>query len=1350
MGCSSSKEIDAQMKDDFFGEDHNNRNKNNDIHKNEIINAITNSTTNSNSNSNSNNDVRRERSTTASTNRSVCGPTADTKTKTDMKTSTKGKQQENGRPTTSETIKKKPTASITAATAADFTSTTSSSGSKISKKKNTTINNRNSNVNNKVVHSMSTSMPPPFASSSITTSNKNNTVKKKDPKQQGTKYEAPPSSESFVQNNFMDHNIPTERVTNVKTVASSINNKQATATATTKTKNNAGESIPPPSATPPPPPPPPPILLSSFLEENNNSITDTPTTPRVLDDDDFSVAPSLAVEKRSMIAGGGREGDGEKTVTTTVTFDDIYSRGKQLGFGAFANVFVATHKPTGESYAVKEVDRTKMIWNKKNHLEHEIDNMFKVREGPNIVQLYEVYYNNNDDDDDDNDNKNKNKNLCHMVIELMPGGELFERIIQKGKFTEREARDSIRCVLEALNYMHDRKIRVAHRDLKPENLLLESRDRSKLTPVKLADFGFAKSIQSKNSCRSLCGTPGYLAPEILERFPSYDVPCDIWSVGVILFLLLGGYLPFDDSDEKKVFDRTRNAKYYFLPQYWKNVSSGAKDLIANCLTLDPRKRYTAKNCLTCDWMVNNEAARDAELTGVVDKLEKGKQKMRAAVQTLVAVNRLQQLTDDFSNYLEEVEPKRQDSMVSHMSYMTTGTRYGHAKFVEDSPSGKPFETFYNSGKLLGKDDISSVYCCRHKQTRLYYSVKHVDISNLEMAAQRQVKDEITSLKLLRGGPHIIRLLDVFDKNNHPENVYLVFEEMKGGDLLERIVEKEIYTEREARQVCKTVFTAIDYCHKKKVAHRDIKPHNIYLTEEGDDTTVRVGNFGFAKKVTHKNCLQTLCGSAQYVAPEIIDQQVQGYDHRCDIWSLGAFAYVLLAGYVPFEGVLEDISVEILTGKYEFHDEYWADISNSAKQMISSMLVVDPKKRITAAQALSCKWMETEEERLVLRDLSFAQSSLRKSLQPTTKVKAAVNAILARNKFISIAGMFGNDDATSISSPVRHRESSMDMIDETENNSFGDSFLWGEQIGDGTFSVVREVKMKRTNEDYAAKRISRKDLHPSDAIALQNEIEALQKVTNCEYIVTLYDVFDEPDYTFLVLELMKGGDLIDRIVEKQHYTEYDAKEVCRKLLMGVAYCHKKKIANRDLKPENVLLKADSDTDVKISDFGSAKTVTFPNSLRTQCGTEGYVAPEILEHRPAYDVSCDMWSLGVIIYIVLGGYRPFRGEGEDVMRQIRYGDYKFHKRYWGHVSDDAKKLIRSMLTVDPEKRITAENALYDRWIQSDEVSLGGVELSDNMKDLKNLRNAKRKIKAATSAIIATNKLQSIGGFRVYQDF
>lgn len=118
--------------------------------------------------------------------------------------------------------------------------------------------------------------------------------------------------------------------------------------------------------------------------------------------------------------------------------------------------------------------------------------------------------------------------------------------------------------------------------------------------------------------------------------------------------------------------------------------------------------------------------------------------------------------------------------------------------------------------------------------------------------------------------------------------------------------------------------------------------------------------------------------------------------------------------------------------------------------------------------------------------------------------------------------------------------------------------------------MHEVLHVQTEYYYAAKRVSRKDLHPSDAAALHDEIAALQEVTDCDHIVKLYDVYDEPDFTYLVLECMRGGDLIDRIIEKRHYTEFDAKEVSRKLILGVAYCHEKKIANRNLKPENLLL------------------------------------------------------------------------------------------------------------------------------------------------------------------------------------
>jgi serine/threonine protein kinase len=158
--------------------------------------------------------------------------------------------------------------------------------------------------------------------------------------------------------------------------------------------------------------------------------------------------------------------------------------------------------------------------------------------------------------------------------------------------------------------------------------------------------------------------------------------------------------------------------------------------------------------------------------------------------------------------------------------MTSGTKSGHVRYKEDSPSGKPFKNFFKVGQLLGEGGHSYIYSCVRKSTQMTYAVKHIALSKLEKSDQKTVKDEIASLRLLRGGPHIVRFFDLFQE---PDDAYLVFEEMKGGNLLSRIVEKEVYTEREARHVCKIAFTAIDYCHKKKVAHRDIKPENFLLT-----------------------------------------------------------------------------------------------------------------------------------------------------------------------------------------------------------------------------------------------------------------------------------------------------------------------------------------------------------------------------------------------------------------------------------------------------------------------------------------------------------------------------------------
>jgi serine/threonine protein kinase len=315
-----------------------------------------------------------------------------------------------------------------------------------------------------------------------------------------------------------------------------------------------------------------------------------------------------------------------------------------------------------------------------------------------------------------------------------------------------------------------------------------------------------------------------------------------------------------------------------------------------------------------------------------------------------------------------------------------------------------------------------------------------------------------------------------------------------------------------------------------------------------------------------------------------------------------------------------------------------------------------------------------------------------------------------------------------------------ILDSSSGKPFEEIYTWGRVIEHGEFSISKEAGHKQTNQKFAIKCIKRTDLvDTADAVAVQDEISTLQMLKDCPQIITLHDVFEEPDYTYLVLERLRGGELIDQIIERRHYTERDARIVAKNILLGLEFCHNRRIANRNLKAENLILSQKGNlTDVKISDFGFAKRVLYPNSLRTQIGTEGYVAPEILEHRPAYDVQCDMWSLGVVLYILLGGYRPFRGEGEEVWRLTRYGIFKFHKRYWSNISEDAKILISRMLTVDPVCRITATAALQSDWINHvPDEEFDEMNLVENMDDLR--ESAKQKIKAAVNSIAATNRLR-----------
>jgi calcium/calmodulin-dependent protein kinase I len=213
------------------------------------------------------------------------------------------------------------------------------------------------------------------------------------------------------------------------------------------------------------------------------------------------------------------------------------------------------------------------------------------------------------------------------------------------------------------------------------------------------------------------------------------------------------------------------------------------------------------------------------------------------------------------------------------------------------------------------------------------------------------------------------------------------------------------------------------------------------------------------------------------------------------------------------------------------------------------------------------------------------------------------------------------------------------------------------------------------------------------------------------------------------------------VKKSFYNEKEARDVVRTVCLGMKYCHDRGIAHRDLKPENLLLTtANDDAIVKIADFGFAIKGAAKSSLQTQCGTPGYVAPEILNNKP-YGKAVDMWSIGVITYILLGGYPPFHDENQkNLFKKIKKGEFEFHEEYWGAVSSDAKDLIRGLLHVDPESRLTVDDVLGHSWVNQDGAALAGRDLMNNLAELRKYQ-ATRKFKAAANAVIAINRMNNM---------
>jgi calcium/calmodulin-dependent protein kinase I len=291
------------------------------------------------------------------------------------------------------------------------------------------------------------------------------------------------------------------------------------------------------------------------------------------------------------------------------------------------------------------------------------------------------------------------------------------------------------------------------------------------------------------------------------------------------------------------------------------------------------------------------------------------------------------------------------------------------------------------------------------------------------------------------------------------------------------------------------------------------------------------------------------------------------------------------------------------------------------------------------------------------------------------------------------------------------------------------------LGNGNYSVVRKGLDLQTNGFVAIKVVDRRKLTKDDELSLRIEVEVLSKL-NHPNIIKMFGWYAEGKQYFIVTELMNGGELFDRIVKKEFYSEREAQKVVLTLASVIKFIHDQGIVHRDLKPENILLTDDTDNaTIKIADFGFARPVAA--GLNTACGTPGYVAPEIINGRP-YGKSVDIWSLGVIIYILLCGYPPFYNTNQtQLFKAIREGRFAFDSPYWDPISENAKDLIKKCLTVDVHKRLDIDGIIHHPWLATEAEARN---LTNTLGELKKF-NAKRKLRAAIKAAIAANKLMDI---------
>ncbi|XP_030626694.1 ribosomal protein S6 kinase alpha-2 isoform X1 [Chanos chanos] len=610
-------------------------------------------------------------------------------------------------------------------------------------------------------------------------------------------------------------------------------------------------------------------------------------------------------------------------------------------------------------------------------------------------------------------------------------------------------------------------------------------------------------------------------------------------------------------------------------------------------------------------------------------------------------------------------------------------------------------------KVLGQGSYGKVFLVRKikgSDKGQLYAMKVLKKATLKVRDRVRSKMERDILAEVNH-PFIVKLHYAFQTEG---KLYLILDFLRGGDLFTRLSKEVMFTEEDVKFYLAELALALDHLHSLGIIYRDLKPENILLDEEGH---IKITDFGLSKEaIDHDKRAYSFCGTIEYMAPEVVNRR--GHTQSADWWSFGVLMFEMLTGSLPFQGKDRKETMALILKAKLGMPQF---LSPEVQSLLRALFKRNPGNRLGAGP-------DGVEE--IKRHIFFAtidwNKLYRREIKPPFKpavgrpedtfhfdpeftsrtptdspgVPPSANAHQLFRGFSFVAANLGQEQPISETRPSTINP----IVQQLHGNNihFTDVYELKEDIGVGAYSVCKRCVHRITSVEYAVKIIDRAKKDPSE------EIEILLRYGQHPNIITLKDVYDDGKYVYLVMELMRGGELLDRILHQKYFSEREASAVLCTITKTVEYLHSQGVVHRDLKPSNILYvdETGDPESIRICDFGFAKQLRAENGLlMTPCYTANFVAPEVLK-KQGYDAACDIWSLGILLYTMLAGFTPFASGPDDtpeeILARIGSGKYALSGGNWDTVSDAAKDIVTKMLHVDPHQRLTAPLVLRHPWI------------------------------------------------------